>query len=186
MARFESSDFTALQAIILSSTNRGQMSAGVFQNLLDHFTGPKYLNAQIKGAAHHKYTGFTALHLAVQCGNSDAVYMLLHSPGLNANILNSHGNSPADICVAREQEFARRGKFRQHTSFSHNERQTNLKILRELLSARGRISKFSTIIGTPAEDDYDVEGVISKLQDIFISGRILPKDPLCDIQGHED
>lgn len=169
----EGSGLTALQAIVLSSTNGRRMSGGVFQNILDHFNDPQYLNAQIKGAANHKYTGFTALHLAAQCGNSDAVKnMLLHSPKINANLLNSHGHSPADICVAREQEFARRGKFQQHDSFTRKEQQNNLQILRDLLSAGGRISKFSTLIETPAQDDYDVENVVNRLQDIFISGML--------------
>lgn len=170
----EGSMFTALQAIVLFSTNGGRMCAGVFENILGHFNGPQYLNAQIKGAARHKYTGFTALHLAAQCGNSDAVIMLLLSPRINSNLLSSHGDSPADICVAREQEFARRGKFQPHTYLSHKKRQNNLQILRELLSARGRISKFSTIIATPAQEDYDVESVVNRLQDIFISGMLLP------------
>ncbi|KUJ13343.1 uncharacterized protein LY89DRAFT_753994 [Mollisia scopiformis] len=166
----DGSGLTALQAIVFSSTNGGRMNAGVFCNILDHFNDRQYLNSQVKGAARQKYTEFTALHLAAQCGNSDAVTMLLHNPMVNANLLNSHGESPADICVAREQEFARRGKFQPHGSVANNERQDNLQILRDLMSAGGRISKFSTIIGTPAQDDYDVESVVNRLQDIFISG----------------
>jgi len=165
----DGSGLTALQAVVFPSTNGGRMHGGVLTKILEHFNDQQYLNAQIKGSAPQKYIGFTALHLAAQCGNSGAVTMLV-ARKVNANLLNNQGESPADICVAHEQEFARQGKFRPHGSVANNERQNNLQILRELLSAGGRLAKFSAIIGTPAPDIYDVNSVVNRVHDVFVSG----------------
>ena len=163
---------TALQAIVFSSTNGGRMNGGVFSIILQHFNDPQYLNSQMKGATHQRYTGFTALHLAVECGNANAVTMLLHNAAVNTNLLTSHGLSPADICVAHEREYTRRAKFRQHSSAANHERQNNLEILRDLISHRGRISKFFDILQLPKQEYHEVENTVTRIQDVFSAGMV--------------
>jgi ankyrin repeat protein len=152
------SGLTALEAIVCAQNHGSCMNARVFNAILEYFNDPKYLNSQVKGKPCWKYTGYSALHLAVEYNNPDAVLILLSKTGIDPNLLNSRGESPTDLCIVRDQTLAERldREFPACTPSIHKEKETNIMVLYNLLSAGGRISKFCAVIRRSSENNFDI------------------------------
>ncbi|CZR66070.1 uncharacterized protein PAC_15971 [Phialocephala subalpina] len=152
------SGLTALEAVVCTQNHGSCMNAGVFNIILEHFNDPKYLNSQVKGKTGWKYTGYSVLHLAVEHNNPDAVWILLDKAGIDPNLLNSRGESPTDLCIVRNQTLSKRldREFPARAPSIHREKETNIMVLNNLLSAGGRISNFYAIIRRSSENTFDV------------------------------
>ncbi|KAJ4179745.1 hypothetical protein NW755_012305 [Fusarium falciforme] len=87
---------TALQCAAHMPVEKRPASLDVFATVLENFSEPKYLNAQLKGDPSTKNAGYTALHIAVSCGNFDAVESLIEKPGIETNIQSCQGETPID------------------------------------------------------------------------------------------
>ncbi|KAL2145185.1 hypothetical protein VTI28DRAFT_7821 [Corynascus sepedonium] len=76
---------TALQAVVSAPPSTAPLGAGVFEAIVEHYSEPKYLNAQVKHAPREEFSGYSALHMAAEYGNNAAVTGLLRlrKAGLN-------------------------------------------------------------------------------------------------------
>ncbi|KAK3387730.1 hypothetical protein B0H63DRAFT_542109 [Podospora didyma] len=183
--------FTALQTAICAantpSVTDTPMNAGVFRTILEHFDEPKYLNAQVSGDSDSKYGGYSALHLSARFTNAAAVIVLLNKPGIDANALNSRGETATDICIGIEQEFSsqkldRASGFRASKPSVRRTWRTNLSILGDLLSAGVRIEKYCAVVIRQTQDHFQIlcrgMGAIMsgiKLRDILESSPVSSK-----------
>jgi len=167
---------TALHGVAYTPALRGPASPSVFAAMLEHFAEPRYLNAQLKGKS--KRAGYTALHLAVSCGNVDAVAMLLEKPGIETNLQSSRGETPMDICVDLAKSYQTKEQqqqaFQLFDQVQSNQSAANMTILDLLLNAEneGRIAKYSTVILRRTGDEFTlVDAMKGKLLGVTQQGK---------------
>ncbi|SPO05335.1 uncharacterized protein DNG_08022 [Cephalotrichum gorgonifer] len=172
---------TALQCAAYMSTERRPASPGVFATVLEQFGDPKYLNAQLRGHSSRNMAGYTALHLAVYCGNFDAVARLVETAGIATNLLSSRGETPIDICVnIAYQNYEREERMGFQVDKAHeNPNAANMAILDLVLDAgnEGQIAKYSALILRRTENEFTlVDAVKGKFHGLKLPVKI-PQRP---------
>ena len=68
-----------------------ETAGAILRVLLDRYDSPEELNARTDG------DNMTALHIAAQRGNDDAVQQLLNKDGIDSSVKNSADQTPLDV-----------------------------------------------------------------------------------------
>ncbi|CAM1504898.1 Fc.00g024890.m01.CDS01 [Cosmosporella sp. VM-42] len=172
----EGTGVTALQCAAYMPTEKCPASPGVFATVLEHFSEPKYLNAQLKDHPRKKSGGFTALHLAVRGGNFNAVARLVETPGIETNLQSSRGETPLDICVNIAQHYQMEEQMSSQVDKAQKNRSAvNMSILDLLINAEneGQIAKYSTLLLRRTEDEFTlVDAIKGKLYGVKLRVKI--------------
>ncbi len=171
----DNAGMTALQAAAFMPAEECPASPDAFATVLEHFSEPRYLNAQLKGPLSEKHTGYTALHLAVNRANIHAVARLVNTPGIETNLQSSRGETPVDICVGMVQQY----QTEEQTHYPQDQTIRNksdacMSILDILLNAEneGRIAKYSTLLLRRTKDEFTVvDAMRGKLHGVALSGK---------------
>ena len=153
------SGLTALQAAAFMPVDECPASPDAFATVLEHFNEPIYLNAQLEGRPGKQYTGYTALHLAVNRANMHAVARLVNTPGIETNLQSSRGETPVDICVGMVQQYQTEEQTRSPLDQTiRNKIDACMSILDLFLNAEneGRTAKYSTLLLRRTEDEFTV------------------------------
>lgn len=105
---------TALHSVSLYAEYRPDLASSlpVMNAILEYYYQPHHLNAQVSGG---RFSGYTALHLAIEGGNIDAAGRLLNE-GAATDILNQSGESAFDLVKVRW-----RSQTRYMTHLPHNQ-----------------------------------------------------------------
>jgi ankyrin repeat protein len=175
----ERSGLTALQAALCAPTTTGHTQLDVFSTVLKHFNDPEYLNAQIRGLSNHKYTGYSALHLAAYKGRLEAITELLEQPGIDKNLKNCRGETAADMCIIQEIRSIRAYECcnsilpTQSRTPLTEKPSTNLMIFYHLIRVGAQISKFSVMLRRTSQDKFDlIDREMGPVQNIPLSRKL--------------
>ncbi|KAJ4292457.1 hypothetical protein N0V90_009119 [Kalmusia sp. IMI 367209] len=156
---------TALQAVVWRGGRNGSMDLGVFDRVLKQFSDRRYLDARVEGALQHRFSGYSALHLATYCSNMEAVTLLLSS-GADRNALSSHGESPPDICIDMAEESTMKAAILKmgqqglragtEATIGTEDISKKLSILYKLLSEGARLSRYFVFLRRSSQDHFDI------------------------------
>ncbi|CAI4213882.1 unnamed protein product [Parascedosporium putredinis] len=170
---FDHMGATALYCAASLPSEKRPASPGVFDIVIENFSDPRYLNAQLQGHPSERRAGYTALHIAVERSNFDAVARLVERPGIEMNLKSSEGLTPIDICVGIYLELERMGSRMDKTQT--NRSTANMSIIDLLINAEneGRISKYSTLLLRRTEDEFTlVDALKGKLDGVTLRGEV--------------
>lgn len=174
----DNAGMTALQAAANLPAKTCPASPDAFTTVLQHFHEPIYLNAQLKGEPGEQYTGYTALHFAVDHANIHAVASLVNTPAIKTNLQSCRGETPLDICVDMVQQYQAEMEMltprSQLGQVIRNKSDACITILDLLLNAEneGRIAKYSTLLLRRTADEFTVvDARRGTLHGVALSGK---------------